>query len=355
MFQTRRIQLETYPVLLIKNLSELLSEIKLDTFSKCILLMDENTYTYCYPVWVEQTGLNHLPKILITSGESQKNLSSCQKIWTRLFELGADRHSLLLNIGGGVLGDMGGFCASTFMRGMSFVQIPTTLLSQVDASIGGKLGVNFSGLKNSIGLFKDPEAVVIYPEFLKTLSDREWRSGFAEIIKHALIANKDQWEQLLKIDDVRQLPLEEVLLESLKIKKSVVEMDPHEKGWRKVLNFGHTIGHALESWSQSTSQPLLHGEAVAIGMICEAYLSFSAGKLSISELEEISNYIFTIFGKYDLQALRFEGLLSVMKKDKKNRAGDLKITLLEKIGVPIIDQSCTTEQLKASIEYYCTF
>ena len=241
-------------------------------YSRVIILVDAHTEKLCLA-----PNRNRFPDdayiISIPPGEQNKNLDTVQMIWQELFMALADRQALLVNLGGGVIGDMGGFCAATFKRGFDFVQMPTTLLAQVDASIGGKLGIDFAQVKNSIGVFANPKAVFISPEFLNTLSGRERLSGFAEIIKHALIADVKQWDLIKKIDTVEGINWEKYIIPSLKIKQHIVEIDPFEKRERKALNFGHTIGHAVESFALETSEPLTHGEAIAIGMVCELYLS----------------------------------------------------------------------------------
>ena len=229
-------------------------------YSKIFVLVDSNTKNHCLPILKKALNNVALTSILIEAGEAHKNINTCQRIWNALIQQRADRNAVLLNLGGGVIGDMGGFCASTFKRGIDFIQIPTTLLAQVDASIGGKLGIDFALVKNSIGLFKNPKGVYLHPAFFNTLPKAELYSGFAEIIKHTLIADEHYWEQLLSFNNLEQNDWEPVIKQSLLVKKRIVEQDPLEKGIRKSLNFGHTIGHAVESLSWETTQPLLHGE-----------------------------------------------------------------------------------------------
>lgn len=328
-------------------------------FSKVIFLADDNTALACLPI-VKQHFHEPFEVIKIQAGEVHKTIETCQVIWNQLFTLAADRNSLLVNLGGGVIGDMGGFCAATFKRGMPFVQMPTTLLSQVDASIGGKLGVDFANVKNSIGIFQNPQDVFISPEFLRTLPKRELRSGFAEIIKHALIADRQRWEELLSIESIDNLEISEFakfLLPSLGIKKQIVEIDPYEKGLRKALNFGHTIGHAVESMALETENTLLHGEAVAIGMICEAFLSATHkglvknGGLSDKDLAAIVHFILKIYGKYDLK-FDDDALLQLMGQDKKNEAAKINCSLLPSLGA--VEVNCTPhpQYIKESFNFY---
>ncbi|MGZ4158944.1 MAG: 3-dehydroquinate synthase, partial [Bacteroidia bacterium] len=239
-------------------------------YSKIFILVDENTLKFCYPQLVEKIEpFEHAEIIEIDSGEESKTIEVCVQIWSALSEYGADRKSLFVNLGGGVIGDMGGFIASTFKRGMDFINIPTTLLSQVDASVGGKVGVDMNHFKNEIGVFNDPSAVFINLNFLNTLDKRQILSGFAEIIKHALIADVNYWAKVRTADFANFDSFDELVKTSVYIKNTIVLEDPKEKGIRKVLNFGHTVGHAVETFflEQDSKKHLLHGEAIAIGMI----------------------------------------------------------------------------------------
>ena len=246
-------------------------------------------------------------------------------------ESDADRHSLVINIGGGIIGDMGGFAAATYKRGIAFIQMPTTLLAQVDASIGGKLAVNFKSIKNNVGVFRHPETVIIDTKFLKTLSDRELASGYAEVIKHALIADKKLWKKLLKINDLRAVNWGKLLPQAIEVKNKIVAIDPFEKKERKALNFGHTIGHALESIFMKTKNPLLHGEAVAIGMICESYLSHKKGSLTKKELLKITNFINRFYKKRKISLKQIVKAQALVKHDKKNKGKVDKSALLEQV------------------------
>jgi 3-dehydroquinate synthase len=319
--------------------------------SSVILLLDEHTEELCLPRWKEQ-GLPVHHTITIPSGERHKSLVTCEKIWQRLFAFRADRSSVMINLGGGVIGDMGGFCASTYMRGMSFIQVPTTLLSQVDASIGGKLGIDFHGLKNSIGLFRDPTAVIVEPAFLKTLPPKELRSGYAEVIKHGLIRDAQLWQQLLAAEDWTKLNWSDIVKASLLVKKEVVKDDPFEKGVRKILNFGHTIGHAIESVMLEAGKPILHGDAIAAGMIAESYLSEKIHTLSPTDLEKISTYLLSIYGKLNLEGIGYDALEKKMIHDKKNMGSSINFSLLDHIGACSINHSASEELIRESLEYY---
>ena len=262
-----------------------------------------------------------------------------------------DRQALVINLGGGVIGDMGGFCASVYKRGIPFITIPTTLLSQVDASVGGKLGIDFLGFKNHLGVFQLPEAVLIAPEFLATLPQRELRSGYAEVIKHGLIRDATYFRALPSTNWQRQ-DWARIIRHSIEIKKAVVQVDPKESGLRKILNFGHTIGHAIESFYLTRSQPLLHGEAIAIGMIAEGFLSFEKIGFSFEELNEMSTMLLTIFGKVELDPNDCDRLVELCAQDKKNEGSTQLFTLLPKIGDCNYNIAVTREEIKHAILYY---
>jgi 3-dehydroquinate synthase len=313
-----------------------------------VVLVDENTKKSCLPlINVELSNV-----IEIDSGELNKTLATCSFIWQQLTQLGCSRKSLLINLGGGVIGDMGGFCAATYKRGIPFINVPTTLLSQVDASIGGKLGVDFNELKNHIGLFKEPNKVIIHSEFLKSLPLKELKSGFAEIIKHALIFDMNHWNHLKKTP-FEALNWNELIETSVGIKNTVVEKDPFESGLRKILNFGHTLGHAIESHLLNTKNPLLHGEAVAIGMILESHISYQKGMTSDIECKEIQHFILAIFDLPN-RLPEIEVLMSYLVQDKKNSVGKLNFSLINKIGECQYDIEVSEMEIKKSLESYNT-
>ena len=316
--------------------------------SKAMVLVDENTNKFCLP---KMPLLQELSSIEIPAGEEHKNLETCAEIWRKMTEAGLDRHALLINLGGGVVGDMGGFCASTYKRGISFINLPTTLLSQVDASVGGKLGVDFNGLKNHIGVFQDPETVIIYPEFLKTLDPMEVRSGFAEVIKHGLIASSDHYQRVRNID-LSRTDWTPIIAESVKIKESVVDKDPRERGLRKILNFGHTLGHAVETYYLNQENRLLHGEAIAIGMICEAWLSRKKCTLSSGNLETVVSDILNFFPKREVLPQVDKDCLSLLHQDKKNVADQIMCTLLASIGKAEWDIEISVAEASQAIDFY---
>ncbi len=331
----------------------------INSYSTIFLLVDENTEKYGLPVLQKYLDIQNINLIRINSGEENKNIDTCCYIWKQLSELKAERKSLMINLGGGVIGDMGGFCASTFKRGIDFVNIPTTLLSQVDASIGGKLGIDFDNLKNQIGLFNDPKAVFISNEFLKTLDSRQILSGYAEIIKHGLILDSDYW-QIIKQNDISNIKNLDTLMglvkSSVELKHQVVLQDPLEKNIRKSLNFGHTIGHAIETFSlMNDNVPLLHGESIAIGLICESYLSYLKNNLSKNELNEITHFINSIYQKYDLQEINYNKIIDLMSNDKKNENNNINFTCINKIGSFVINQNFSNHEIIDSLHYYNSF
>jgi len=320
-------------------------------YSSIFVLVDNNTLQYCLPLFEEKFD-SEFKVILIQSGEEHKDLKTCKYIWDKMIELGADRHSLCINLGGGVIGDMGGFAASTFMRGMDFVQMPTTLLSQVDASVGGKLGIDYENYKNLIGIIKNPGAVFMYTDFLKTLPYNQLLSGFAEVVKHGLIKDFKAFTRLTKLDSLTDINWEGLVHDSVIIKKSVTEEDPYERGLRKILNFGHTLGHAIESHALSSGTPMLHGEAIAIGMIMETHLSHQKRYLSLEDADFVKSKILTLFGHHPDFIPNTNALLEIMSKDKKNKRGLIKFSLLQKLGEGNFDQEVTIDEIENAISFY---
>ena len=351
------IQADTYKIVIAKNSYKAINKFlkaKKGAFSKLFILVDENSLKYCYSPLVEQIEVFKQAEIIeIESGETSKNIEVCAQIWETLSEYGADRKSIVINLGGGIISDLGGFIASTFKRGIEFINIPTTLLSQVDASIGGKVGINLNNIKNEIGVFNTPSAVFVNSDFLMTLPKREVLSGFAEILKHALIADKEYWKEL-KETDIFHADWDKIIEKSIQIKNTIVLKDPTETGMRKALNFGHTIGHAIETYSleQRNLKPLLHGECIAIGIICEAYLSVKVGKLSKEELTEITVVVLSTFKNSNPTNLEAERLLELMKHDKKNDKGAIYFTLLSSIGTVEINKIVKSDLIKQSLNYY---
>ena len=333
---------------ILESLSSFLSH---NAYSRVAILVDEKTNKHCLPLLAEALPKNFL-KIQIKSGEHHKNIQTCEQIWFALTRANFDRHSLLINLGGGVIGDMGGFCASTYKRGIDFIQIPTTLLSQVDASVGGKLGIDFHGFKNHIGVFQLPKTVLVDPTFIKTLPEKEKKSGFAEIIKHCLIRDSEKWNEI-KTLDWEENNFADLIQHSIEIKKAVVEEDPKEKGLRKILNFGHTLGHAVESFLlEKGKRKILHGEAIAVGMITEAYLSAKRGLISAAEMEEIELYLFQTYGKIDLSNEELEEIVTLTLQDKKNKGNEVLFSLLAGIGDCGYDIPVSKKEMKEALAFY---
>ena len=332
-----------------EEITDALSNYLSGNHQKIGMLVDNNTYVHCYPL-IEAALPPHFV-INIASGEKHKDLSTCNGIWEEMTYHQMDRGALLINLGGGVIGDMGGFCAATYKRGIKFLNIPTTLLAQVDASIGGKLGVDFQGFKNHIGVFQEPERVLICPEFLLTLPTKELRSGFAEVIKHALIRDATHWEKIIKTPWELQ-PWDEHIAHSVYIKNQIVEEDPNEMGIRKILNFGHTVGHAIERHYLHEPDPLLHGEAVAVGIICEAHLSSVKQGLPQDHLNQISNFIIGAFGKIAVPPEELNAITKNVLQDKKNLDGKIMCTLLTEIGEATYNVPVTLSEIEQSLEYY---
>lgn len=334
------------------SLSPLKDIILQNRYSKVFVFVDTNTSALCIPIFRE--FLNELEDFDIIEtdpGEENKNIDFCIGIWKTLLDFGADRKCLMINLGGGVITDMGGFVASTYKRGIDFINIPTTLLSQVDASVGGKTGIDIDNVKNMVGTFSLPKAVFIENTFLTTLSKRELLSGFAEMIKHGLIADENYYNQLKNSDYQNIEP--QAIYRSVQIKNDVVTEDPLEKGLRKILNFGHTIGHAVETYALTNDKkPLTHGEAIAIGMICEAFLSAKYCNLKADELTDICTYISSIYPKYDIKEKSFNTLLDLMQSDKKNEDGQIMFSLLDKIGKCTFNCRVTTADILSSLTYY---
>jgi 3-dehydroquinate synthase len=287
----------------------------------------------------------------IPAGENAKQLSTCAQIWQSMLDAKLDRKSLCVNLGGGVIGDMGGFCAATWKRGIDFIQVPTTLLSMTDASIGGKTGIDFQGIKNTIGIFQQPSAVFADPGFLQTLPERELRSGFAEVLKHAVIGNPalalEIKQSFLSTDMPLNLPWNTILPASIEVKVQIVQQDPLEKGLRMLLNFGHSIGHALESWYLETDTPLTHGEAIYIGMICEAYLE---GRQSL--LDQVLSLGQNIFPRINIPETAFSALWESMQQDKKNSSGKVRLALPDENPYSLKILEIENVDLQRSLRYY---
>jgi 3-dehydroquinate synthase len=321
---------------------------------KVFVLVDNNSRKYCLPRLMSNIQIFQKVHILeIRDGEEYKTIDTCHQLWYDLAEHNADRNSMLINLGGGVISDIGGFVAATYKRGIRYLNIPTTLLSMVDASIGGKVGVDMKSLKNQIGLFSNPQVVFVIPEFLDTLPKRQLFAGFSEMIKHSIVYERHYWEELsaLKLNEISDF--RESIGWSAEIKNYFIMEDPYDTGFRKVLNFGHTIGHAIESFSlQNDNNPLLHGEAVAIGLICELYISGQQVKMPKSEIDEIIQFIMTCYKHYQFRSGNFDLILDNMKHDKKNSGDKFNFTLLTSIGNSLINQEVDIKLISESLRFY---
>lgn len=324
-------------------------------YSKLFILVDENTHEHCLPNFLRQmpNGINY-ETITIKAGEQHKNIDTCLDVWQTLTNLQGDRKSLLINLGGGMVTDLGGFVASTFKRGIPFINVPTTLLSMVDASVGSKTGVDLGNLKNVIGCFSDPEMVVVHTDFLKTMAERDLNSGIAEIIKYGLSYDPILWRRLKRNVDLSNDDLKEIIHRSIEIKNEIVLQDLKETSLRKVLNFGHTIGHAIESYflENNDKSPLMHGEAIGIGMVIEAYASNRLLGFPEKEVDLIKQKITTLYGKAPILKHEHQAILDLMKYDKKNVGDSVNFVLLEAIGIFKIDCKVPQEILIEGFHYY---
>lgn len=335
----------------INDIESLIEMIEDAQYDRILAIVDRHSEYLCLSRIMEHTD-RPIHKIMVKEGELHKSLNTCEKIWDEMITQGATRHSLCLNVGGGVIGDMGGFAAATYMRGMSFIQVPTTLLAQVDASIGGKLGVDYQSYKNMIGVIKDPQAVFIFTEFLDSLPYRQILSGYAELLKHGLIRDEEIYRGLARLINLESVRWENLIYDSVTLKKSITEEDPYERGLRKILNFGHTIGHAVETLNLDTDHHLFHGEAIAIGMICETYLSFKKGFISKEECDQIRKDLIKLYDHHPETVVDKDALIAKMKRDKKNKSDDINFSLLKSIGHATYNQICTEEEIKEALEYY---
>lgn len=321
------------------------------TNRKIAILVDENTHDHCLEFLI--TGFDALAEaevIMLPAGEENKVLEVCFQVWETLTEAGFGRQDLLINLGGGMVTDLGGFVAAVYKRGLAFINIPTSLLAMVDAAVGGKTGIDFAGLKNQIGTFAAAQATYIDTGFLQTLPSEEWANGFAELLKHALISDVQLWQDLSKIQDIQKELRFETIQQGVQIKAEIVAKDPSEIGLRKILNFGHTIGHALESYYLNTDTPLAHGHAVAIGLLLESKLSVGQSSLTQAEFLSIETRIKSL---YTLQIPNdIEGLWALMQHDKKNDNGEVRSCLLTAIGSCIFDQKLVYTDLQAALAIY---
>lgn len=320
---------------------------------KIFILTDQTTHDMCLPKLQNFLCLKGAQSIVIKAGDTNKTLDSLAEVWTALSQGGATRHSLMINLGGGMVTDLGGFAASTFKRGIDFINIPTTLLAMVDASVGGKTGINFGGLKNEIGVFSDSKFVIINTQFLDTLDHDNICSGYAEMLKHGLISDDKHWAELVGFNlaqpDLAQL--QRMVAESIKVKERIVTEDPHEHGIRKALNLGHTVGHALESFAMKHGRPVLHGYAVAYGMVCELYLSARKTDFPTDKMHQTVRFILDHYGRLPYTCDDYPELLELMRHDKKNTSGIINFTLLGGIGDIRINQTATKEEIEEVLDF----
>ena len=347
-----------YPILFGENAyNSLNSFVEENDYSTIFILTDNNTNEYCLSRFLPFLATNKAIEIMeIEAGESEKNINTCMEIWNILTELGGDRKSILINVGGGVITDIGGFVASTFKRGIDFIHIPTTLLAMVDASVGGKNGVDLGNLKNQIGVINVPKMVLIDTEYLATLPQNEMRSGLAEMLKHGLIFDANYWNQLKELKQTDFADFDTLIHRSVAIKNEIVMHDPTENGIRKALNFGHTLGHAIESYflENESKKTLLHGEAIASGMILESYISWQKKLLSEEEYLEIKNSINAIYEIIVFDENDIQPILDLLIHDKKNEYGKIQFALLDGIGNIKINQEVENELIIKSFDDYKT-
>lgn len=354
--QMQSIKANKYSVIFGNNgyheLNKIIAE---NNYSTLFIIVDSNTNEVCLPKLLPIIESESKIEIIeFEAGEINKNIETCIQIWEALTELGADRNSLIINLGGGVVTDLGGFVASTFKRGIDYINVPTTLLAMVDASIGGKTGIDLGNLKNQIGVIINPKLVVIDSEYLVTLPQIEMRSGLAEILKHGLIYKEIYWKQFLDLSQLDYADFDSIIYDSIKIKNEIVMQDPNEKGIRKALNFGHTLGHAIESYflENKTKKNLLHGEAIAIGMVLESFISMKKGLISSRDYLEIKTTIKSIYEEIIFEKNDIQSILDLLIHDKKNDNGRIKFVLLDGIGNFTINQEVDNEVIKDSFENY---
>lgn len=329
--------------------------IKIGRFSQVFILCDTNTLVHCLPYFLHKQNFIYPPKILtFPHGEKHKNIFTCTDLWHKLSEEGAERNSLIINLGGGVVTDLGGFVASTYQRGVSFINIPTSLLAMVDAAVGGKTGVDLGALKNQIGLINNPKMVIIDFEFLKTLPQNHLFSGIAEILKHGLISGNNYWERVRNLDLQDPAAFENIIWESIDIKQKIVLQDPFENNLRKTLNYGHTLGHAIESFflEDKNKKTLLHGEAIGIGLILETFISYKLFNFPMSSLDILAKTILRYFKKVKFQEKDIEQILYLLQFDKKNRNGEVLFVLLKNIGSYSIDNTVRRDLIISAFDYY---
>ncbi|WP_337632572.1 3-dehydroquinate synthase [Prevotella sp.] len=333
---------------------DLVSAISECEHDRIFVLTDETTQQLCWPKIKNFKALKDSTPIIIKATDTHKNLDTLSQVWQALSNGGATRHSLMINLGGGMVTDLGGFAASTFKRGIDFINIPTTLLAMVDASVGGKTGINFGGLKNEIGVFSDSRFVIINTQFLDTLDHDNICSGYAEMLKHGLISDERTWAELVTFDlenpDLSKL--QRMVADSIKVKERIVETDPHEHGIRKALNLGHTMGHAFESFAMRRGTPILHGYAVAYGLISELYMSARKTAFPTDRMHQTVRFIRENYGTINITCDDYPTLIELMHHDKKNTSGIINFTLLGNVGDIRINQTANEEEIKEALDFF---
>lgn len=333
---------------------DLVSAISECEHDRIFVLTDETTQQLCWPKIKNFKALKDCTPIIIKATDTHKNLDTLAEVWQALSNGGATRHSLMINLGGGMVTDLGGFAASTFKRGIDFINIPTTLLAMVDASVGGKTGINFGGLKNEIGVFSDSRFVIINTQFLDTLDHDNICSGYAEMLKHGLISDERTWAELVTFDlenpDLSKL--QRMVADSIKVKERIVETDPHEHGIRKALNLGHTMGHAFESFAMRRGTPILHGYAVAYGLISELYMSARKTAFPTDRMHQTVRFIRENYGTLNITCDDYPTLIELMHHDKKNTSGIINFTLLGNVGDIRINQTANEEEIKEALDFF---
>ncbi len=340
-------------IILSQDLDKELTALCSAGYDKLFLLTDETTQRLCRPRLASCPALAAATDIVIAPTDVAKTLDTLSDVWQALSRGGATRHSLLINLGGGMVTDLGGFAAATFKRGIDFVNIPTTLLAMVDAAVGGKTGINFNGLKNEIGVFRESRAVVIDTTFLRTLDAPNLRSGYAEMLKHALLQGGDMWGEHLRfdLDAPNYGRLQQMVAESIAVKQRIVSEDPHEKGLRKALNLGHTVGHALESLALEEGRPVLHGYAVAWGLVAELFMSVGQQGFPQEEMRRAVSYIHQYYGRFAFSCDHYEHLYALMLHDKKNVGTQINFTLLDTVGSIALDCHVTKDDVFEAFDF----
>ena len=347
----KEIKSENYSIYLHSNrYDKLFNFIKSENYSKIFIHLDSNTKNLCLDVFLNQIDKIVYQTLVSNAGEQHKNIKSCLSLWNSLSKLKADRKSLIINLGGGVVCDMGGFIASTFKRGIDYINIPTTLLSMVDASVGSKTGIDLGVLKNQIGTFCDPKMVIIDTLYLKTLCDKELLSGYAEIFKHSIISNTNTFNLLISND--LNLKSINIIKESIEIKNNIVLIDKRESKERKALNYGHTLGHAIESYFLKSEKQLLHGEAISIGIVLASFISVKKVGLSKDILEKIKNHVLKIYKKISFLENDIQEIIKLLVHDKKNSHERINFVLIKNIGIPVYDIEVNNDLIIEAFEYY---